>query len=169
MPIKYFDKYSSVVLASIRYYFDVLDNKKDGITDFDAMFSQDNQTTMNTWMLHDNYYVNSDEALRAKISASFIDYKKYSLDVMNITKANLSPRSREFISLLVASAAMKVYKNSTQDGRDWIVLVGIESKFNTQGVSSTGAIGLGQLIPRYYKDFGKSCDYTDLSQSDIYD
>jgi hypothetical protein len=51
----------------------------------------------------------------------------------------------------------------------WVALIGAESAYNSKAKSHAGAVGLGQLIPRYRQDFGASCGVTDITEADIQD
>jgi len=46
-------------------------------------------------------------------------------------------------------------------------MIAIESKFNTDAVSSAGAVGLTQVIPKYAKEFAERCGMNDVRPEDL--
>lgn len=51
----------------------------------------------------------------------------------------------------------------------WIALIGVESGFNQRAKSSAGAVGLGQLMVRYYVGIAKQCGLGELAADTITD
>jgi soluble lytic murein transglycosylase-like protein len=56
-----------------------------------------------------------------------------------------------------------------QARRPWMALIGLESTYDGRARSRTGAVGLGQLLPHYRADFGRTCGFLDTSEADLQD
>ena len=88
--------------------------------------------------------------------------------LMEIVKTPLSEAQRARTADMITAVATAVL-SSEQERRDWYVVLAIESKFVNGLVSPTGARGYGQLIPSYYADFGRGCQFDDTRREDIED
>jgi hypothetical protein len=90
------------------------------------------------------------------------------MSVMNVVKTAMKDGQKRRTAALIADVAKAIF--SDEDARrDWYVVLAIESKFMDGLTSPTGAYGYGQLIPSYYADFGKGCDFEDTKREDITD
>lgn len=87
---------------------------------------------------------------------------------VSLSDPKLSSVRKKLITSLMVDVATKVFETREQQ-RYWTALVGVESAYNGAARSKTGAIGLGQLIPSYRKDFGKACGLTDVDATDLTD
>jgi transglycosylase-like protein with SLT domain len=87
---------------------------------------------------------------------------------IEISNPKVSQARRMVISDLLVHTALSTF--SEQEYRKyWITLVGVESRYDGKAVSSTGALGIGQLIPSYRNDFGKTCMLTNVELTDLQD
>lgn len=93
---------------------------------------------------------------------------KLILTLMDIVKAPLSLDKRSEVADKIAAVGSRMIDSPTER-RDWYIVLAIESLFIDGLTSATGAYGYGQLIPSYYMDFGKSCDFFDTAVQDIQD
>lgn len=84
------------------------------------------------------------------------------------SKPELSATRIKVITSILNSIATEVF-DTRQQQEYWISLIGIESRYNGKSKSPVGAIGLGQLLPQYKDDFGKSCGMSPVSRDDIDD
>jgi soluble lytic murein transglycosylase-like protein len=75
---------------------------------------------------------------------------------------------KKLIALMIADIAEDVFE-SREHQEYWISLIGVESGYQGTAKSSTGAIGLGQLIPSYRADFGRDCGLTEVDRADLDD
>lgn len=93
---------------------------------------------------------------------------EYAAAAVERSAPKLSPVRKKLIAQLVTAIA----ENSFQDRfhqEIWIALLGVESRFQGAAKSGAGAVGLGQLIPKYRQDFGKSCGLTEVDAVDLTD
>ena len=87
-----------------------------------------------------------------------------------ITVANPKlPAARiELLIKLLDTVAADVF--DSQDHRMyWIALIGVESAYDSSAKSPKNAVGLGQLLPQFRDDFGKTCGLTGFSKTDVLD
>jgi soluble lytic murein transglycosylase-like protein len=84
------------------------------------------------------------------------------------SKPELSAVRIKVIKSILVTIAQDVFETREQM-EYWISLIGIESRYNGKIKSPAGAIGLGQLLPKYKDDFGKSCGMSPVNREDIDD
>jgi len=70
---------------------------------------------------------------------------------------------------LLARIAEATYPDSEKSQMDWLIVLAMESKFDGDLTSETGARGIGQLIPTYAHDFGVGCNLTQVDADDLRD
>lgn len=87
--------------------------------------------------------------------------------VMAKVKADISPLKKEILIDKVIRVSNKYFK-TVQDKQSFVIILSIESKFNQESKSSVGAVGIGQLMPKYFQDFAKQCQLK-VNNNDIYD
>ena len=87
--------------------------------------------------------------------------------VMDKVKANVSPSKKEIIINKILGVANK-FLNTTEKKQAFIIILSIESKFNQESKSPVGAIGIGQIMIPYFKEFAKTCNLI-FDIKDIYD
>ena len=90
------------------------------------------------------------------------------LRTMDHVKSPLSPMRRQLLAQLLVGIANNTFDRPSEK-RDWIRVLAIESKFDNTAKSPVGAVGLGQVMPQYVKDFGKFCGLKDLREGDAQD
>jgi len=84
------------------------------------------------------------------------------------SKPELSATRIKVITSILTNIATEVFE--TRSHREyWVALIGIESRYIGKSKSTAGAIGLGQLLPQYKDDFGKTCGMSPVSRDDIDD
>lgn len=111
---------------------------------------------------------------RAKLSAPASEVEKqskelgdYAILMMRIVNADLSPIRRNVVARSIINVANDIF--STQDERkQFVVMIAIESKFNTEAKSPAGALGLTQIMPQYAREFGAACGVKDIRDSDLF-
>lgn len=90
----------------------------------------------------------------------------YTILMMKMVETKLSRTAQNVIAKSIVNTSMEIF--STQEERkQFVVLVGIESKFNPKARSSAGAIGLTQVIPKYAKEFAAKCGMDDVTSEDL--
>ena len=87
---------------------------------------------------------------------------------MTLSAPKMTQTKNKLISLMIADIAQRTFTDRTHQ-EYWITLLGIESGYENKARSTTGAIGIGQLIASYRADFGKDCGFTDASRDDLDD
>lgn len=90
------------------------------------------------------------------------------LTAMKTVEARLSPVRRVLVAKLLARVAMETFEND-DERIYWIAVVGRESHYEGRAVSKAGAVGLGQLMPKYAKDFGALCGMEAVEPEDLRD
>lgn len=91
---------------------------------------------------------------------------EYVLLMMRIVNADMSTTRMNVVARSIVNTASDIL--SSQDERkQFVVLIAIESKFNTEARSSAGALGLTQIMPQYAREFGTSCGIKDIRDADF--
>ena len=92
------------------------------------------------------------------------------INATNIKYSNIQSKlGPKLINIHAASAAGEAIFGGAEAIENWFILLRIENNFNHNGVSPVGATGLGQLMPEYVSDFGKSCGIFDVSERGVRD
>jgi hypothetical protein len=84
------------------------------------------------------------------------DATMFTLHVMGLVRSPLSMAKRLRVARVIGNVAVKVF-DSVERRKDWIVLLGMESQFNQSARSKKGAMGIGQIMPRFAKEFANLC------------
>lgn len=85
-----------------------------------------------------------------------------------IGSSKLSAGRQQLTITMLTDIAMRILR--TPDERQyWFALLGVESRYDNSAKSHMGAVGIGQLIPKFAADFGKSCGITDVTAGDVTD
>ena len=90
----------------------------------------------------------------------------YALLMMRIVNANLSDVRKNVVARSIVSVANDIF-STLDEKKQFVVMIAIESKFNTEAKSSAGALGLTQIMPQYAREFGTSCGIKDLRDEDL--
>lgn len=90
------------------------------------------------------------------------------LKTMEYVHSPLSPVRRQALAQILVNVANNTFDDLSEK-KDWIRVLAIESAFNNEARSPVGAIGLGQVMPQYVKEFGKFCGLKDIRESDAAD
>jgi hypothetical protein len=90
----------------------------------------------------------------------------YALLMMRIVNANLSDVRRNVVARSIVNVANDIF-SSLDEKKQFVVMIAIESKFNTEAKSSAGALGLTQIMPQYAREFGTACGIKDLRDEDM--
>lgn len=90
----------------------------------------------------------------------------YALLMMRIVNANLSDVRRNVVARSIVSVANDIF-STLDEKKQFVVMIAIESKFNTEAKSSAGALGLTQIMPQYAREFGTACGIKDLRDEDL--
>lgn len=88
--------------------------------------------------------------------------------LMGQCRANVSETRRAILSTQVARIAERTFQSREQQ-EAFVLLVCIESKFNSDAKSHAGAVGLSQLIPKYASEFSTQCELGKVTTSDLMD
>lgn len=90
----------------------------------------------------------------------------YALLMMRIVNANLSEIRKNVVARSIVSVANDIF-STLDEKKQFVVMIAIESKFNTEAKSSAGALGLTQIMPQYAREFGTACGIKDLRDEDL--
>lgn len=94
-----------------------------------------------------------------------VEYAKRSIEV---SSPKVSPGRRALTANMISHIAEDIFTERAHQ-EFWIALLGVESRYESSARSPVGAVGLGQLMPAYMKDFGKDCDLTEVTEHDAFD
>jgi len=92
----------------------------------------------------------------------------HTLSTMEYVRSPLSPIQRQLLAQTLVIIANNTFETLDQK-KDWIYVLGIESKFDNTAKSPVNATGLGQIMPQYVKEFGKYCGMNGIKESDASD
>lgn len=87
---------------------------------------------------------------------------------MAYVKSPLSPVRRQMLAQVLVNIANNTFE-SMSDKKDWVRILAIESRFDNSVRSPVNAMGIGQIMPQYAKEFGKTCGITNLQDGDLTD
>jgi hypothetical protein len=87
---------------------------------------------------------------------------------LDLSKPNISPAKRQMLVKMLDHIAMDVFVEH-RHREYWIALLGVESRYDGTAKSPVGALGLGQLLPQYRNDFGKTCGIIEVAEIDVRD
>ena len=87
---------------------------------------------------------------------------------MELLGQRLSPGRKKIKIQLLTAAALAGFESQTER-EYWIALVGRESAYDGSARSSVGAVGLGQLMPKYAEAFAEQCGLAGVSAKDLTD
>ena len=94
-----------------------------------------------------------------------LEYTERAIDLAN---PKLSPVRKKLIAKLVTGIAEQTFQDRLHQEL-WITLLRVESRYQGSAKSHVGATGIGQLMPQYRADFGKTCGLTELDATDLAD
>jgi soluble lytic murein transglycosylase-like protein len=107
-------------------------------------------------------------ALAAPIVARTVTLEAHATKAIELSAHKLSPTRKKLIATMISGIAERTFDNR-EHSEWWITLLAVESGYDGRARSSTGAIGIGQLIASYREDFGKECGFTDVDKDDLSD
>lgn len=90
----------------------------------------------------------------------------YVITMMNVVGAQISPIKKQVIAQAIIRVSDSLFDNDEQK-KQFVTLIAIESKFNTESRSSVGAVGLTQVMPKYAKEFAAKCGMADIQENDL--
>jgi hypothetical protein len=91
---------------------------------------------------------------------------EYVLLMMRIVNADMSPTRMNVVARSIVGVATDIF-TTLDERKQFVVMIAIESKFNTDARSTAGALGLTQIMPQYAREFGTSCGIKDLRDQDL--
>lgn len=97
-----------------------------------------------------------------------LDVEALVLATMEAVNSKLSKTRKVLLAKMLDRVADEEFDNDAMRAV-WVAVLSRESRFNGSLTSPAGAVGLGQLIPKFAKDFGKTCGYDDVTEADLRD
>lgn len=100
--------------------------------------------------------------------AEVVPLLQHTTQSIDISAPRISTGRRKLLAGMLTQIAQEVF---TERGHQeyWIALIGVESRYESSSKSSAGAVGLGQLIPKFATGFGTTCGLTEITASDVTD
>jgi hypothetical protein len=95
------------------------------------------------------------------------DYAAKMMDRCSISSKNMSQIKKRILVSQITRVAEQYLPDQTSR-EAFITLICIESHFDQTAKSSVGAIGLTQVMPKYIKDFARTCNI-EVNAEDAYD
>lgn len=89
--------------------------------------------------------------------------------LMDQCKARTSPARRQLLSRQVARIAESTFPGRRDQQESFVLLVCIESAFQSTAKSRVGAVGLTQVMPKYAREFAAQCGLGDVAAEDLND
>jgi len=80
-------------------------------------------------------------------------------------RAKLTPVHQDLTAQMIVRVANSIFTEQEQKYQ-FATLIAIESKFDNAAKSTSGAIGITQIMPKYMNDFGKLCNLK-LNKNDL--
>lgn len=96
------------------------------------------------------------------------DLQELTKRAIDTAHSKVSPARREVLSHLLPYVANQVFQEHKHK-EYWIALIGVESAFDSSAVSPQGAVGLGQLLPKFRDDFAAACNLPQTAEVDVRD
>ncbi len=87
---------------------------------------------------------------------------------IDISAPRISAGRRKLLAGMLTQIAEQTFTDRTHQ-EFWIALIGVESRYESSSKSSAGAVGLGQLIPKFATGFGASCGLAEITAADVTD
>ncbi len=94
-----------------------------------------------------------------------LDHTTKSID---LAAPRISAGRRKLLAGMLTQIATEMFTERRHQ-EFWIALIGVESRYESGAKSSAGAVGLGQLIPKFATGFGASCGLAEITAADIAD
>ena len=88
--------------------------------------------------------------------------------LVSLTKTDISPISQDLIGASSVRVAEKMFP-TFEGKRTFLIVLAIESKFRRSAKSPAGAVGIGQVIPKYANEFAGKCGLGKIKEDDLYD
>jgi len=85
-----------------------------------------------------------------------------------ISAPHLSEGRRKLLAGMLTHIAGEVFDSRTHQDF-WVALVGVESRYEGTARSPAGAVGLGQLLPKFATGFAQSCGLPEITAADVGD
>jgi hypothetical protein len=98
-----------------------------------------------------------------------INLEVFVLTSIDIRKPKISDGRKILVAKTVIEVAEEVFPEDRDSQESWVSLIAVESGFDGKRISKTGAIGLGQIIPRYRNDFATACGLPKVDEGDLKD
>lgn len=90
----------------------------------------------------------------------------YVLLQMKIVNARMSELRKQVLARQIVTVAMDLLPDQ-EARKQFVTLLAIESKFDSKAKSHVGAVGLGQVMPQFSKEFAAKCGINDLDIADL--
>ena len=86
--------------------------------------------------------------------------------MMGIVNTDASSAKKNVLARSIVNVSNDIF-STLEEKKQFVTMIAIESKFNSEAVSTAGAVGLTQVIPKYAKEFAERCGMSDVRQEDL--